>query len=191
MTQRQIRQITDSRVLAAMAHPLRRRLMDILRVDGPATASMLAERTGQAVGNVSHHLRTLAAGGLVEEAPELARDRRERWWRLVSVGTRWSSRDFGGDTAAEAIELAAASLGLDRQLGFVHAFATAAVEEREWWDDGPYSTDSWLRMTPAELRDFAAEVIALHRKWSEREIPDDGQERRPVFAFARAVPATP
>jgi hypothetical protein len=34
-------------------------------------------------------------------------------------------------------------------------------------------------------------VIALYRRWSERDLPDDGEERRPVFAFARAVPARP
>lgn len=191
MTNGEIRQITDSRVLAAMSHPLRRRLMDVLRVDGPATASMLAERTDQAVGNISHHLRTLAASELIEEVPALARDRRERWWQLVSVGTRWSSRDFGGDCAAEAVELAAASLNLDRQMGFVRAWEASGPDEREWWGEGPFSTDSWLRMTDAELAEFAATVVALYRQWSERKIPDDGQERRPVFAFARAVPAKP
>jgi hypothetical protein len=46
-------------------------------------------------------------------------------------------------------------------------------------------------MTDAELAAFAAEVIELHRRWADRELPDDGQERRPVFAFARAVPAQP
>ncbi|MFC0099602.1 hypothetical protein ACFFKH_19035 [Micromonospora marina] len=30
-----VRQVTDSRVLAALAHPLRRRLMDVLKVYGP------------------------------------------------------------------------------------------------------------------------------------------------------------
>ncbi|WP_344937626.1 ArsR/SmtB family transcription factor, partial [Sphaerisporangium flaviroseum] len=89
-----IRKITDSRVLAALAHPLRRRLMDVLKVYGPSTASMLADRTGQAVANVSHHLRVLGASELIEEAPELARDRRERWWRLVSAGVRWTTADF-------------------------------------------------------------------------------------------------
>jgi DNA-binding transcriptional ArsR family regulator len=191
MTDSEIRQITDSRVLAAMAHPLRGRLLDVLRVNGPSTASMLAEHTGQAVGNVSHHLHTLAACELIEEVPELARDRRERWWRRASVATRWSSRDFGGDAASEAVELAAASLNLERQVSFVRAFTGADDEERDWWGEGPFSTDSWLRMTPAELAEFAASVIALFRSWSERELPDDGQERRPVFAFARAVPATP
>jgi hypothetical protein len=76
-------------------------------------------------------------------------------------------------------------------VSFVRAFTGADDEERDWWGEGPFSTDSWLRMTPAELAEFAASVIALFRSWSERELPDDGQERRPVFAFARAVPATP
>ncbi len=191
MTDQEVRQITDSRVLAAMAHPLRGRLLDVLRVNGPSTASMLAEHTGQAVGNISHHLHTLAACELIEEVPELARDRRERWWRRASAATRWSSRDFGGDAASEAVELAASSLNLERQVGFVRAFAGAGDEDRGWWGEGPFSTDSWLQMTPAELAEFSLAVIDLLRHWSEREIPDDGHERRPVFAFARAVPATP
>jgi DNA-binding transcriptional ArsR family regulator len=77
MDDNDVRQITDTRVLAAMAHPLRRRLLSLLKLDGPSTASVLAQRTGQAVGNISHHLHTLAAADLIEEAPELARDRRE------------------------------------------------------------------------------------------------------------------
>ncbi|MFI1889400.1 hypothetical protein [Streptomyces jumonjinensis] len=34
--------------------------MDVLKVEGPGTVSALAGRTGQAVGNVSHHIRVLA-----------------------------------------------------------------------------------------------------------------------------------
>src|ERR1041384_6814173 len=45
------RSITDSRVLAAMAHPVRRRLLDLVKLDGPSTASVLAQRTGEAIGN--------------------------------------------------------------------------------------------------------------------------------------------
>jgi DNA-binding transcriptional ArsR family regulator len=186
-----VRQITDSRTLAALAHPLRRRLLDVLRVDGPATASVLAERTGQAVGNVSHHLRTLAACDLIAEAPELARDRRERWWRLVSRGTRWQGSDFGGDATAEAVERAASSLGLERQIGFVRAYLDAPDDETDAWPTGPFSTDTWLRMTDAELAEFAGEVIALYQRWADRDLPEDGQERRTVFALARAVPARP
>ncbi|HVU92923.1 MAG TPA: helix-turn-helix domain-containing protein [Jatrophihabitans sp.] len=185
-----VRQLTDARALAALAHPLRRRMLDVLRVYGPSTASQLAERTGQAVGNASHHLKVLAAVELVVEAPELARDRRERWWRTAGP-TRWAGRDFAADESSAAIERAASAVGIDRQVGFVRAYLAAPEEETRRWPDGPFSTETWLRMTDAELAAFAAEVIELHRRWADRELPDDGQERRPVFAFARAVPAQP
>jgi DNA-binding transcriptional ArsR family regulator len=188
---RDVRQITDSRVLAAMAHPLRRRLVDLLKVDGPATASMLAERTGEAVGNISHHMKVLAASELVEVAPELARDGRERWWRLVSSSVRWSSRDFAGDPSGEAVEMAAVSLGLQRQLELLSAWRAAGAEEHEAWGDGPFSTDSWLRLTPDELVRFSQEIIGLIQRWSQRDVPDDDAERQPVFVFAHGIPARP
>src|SRR4051812_21439100 len=66
MEEKNVREIRDSKALAAMSHPLRRRLLDVLHLDGPATASTLAAQTGKAVGNVSHHLKVLAASELVE-----------------------------------------------------------------------------------------------------------------------------
>ncbi|MEE6263744.1 ArsR/SmtB family transcription factor [Plantactinospora sonchi] len=189
--EREIRQVTDSRVLAAMAHPLRRRLMDVLKVDGPSTVSMLAERTDQAVANVSHHLKVLAASDLVREAPELARDRRERWWKLAAPGLRWASADFTGDPAAEAVLHATLSLNLDRQSSIVREWYATSDEERAAWDQAPFSTDGWLRLTPAELHELEHEVVALLNRWSEREVPEDGQRREPVFFFAHAVPARP
>src|SRR5258708_14268773 len=69
MGEHDVRTVTDTRVLAAMTHPLRRRLLSILKLDGPSTASALAQRTEQGVGNISHHLHVLAAAGLIEEVP--------------------------------------------------------------------------------------------------------------------------
>jgi DNA-binding transcriptional ArsR family regulator len=185
------RSITDSRVLAAMAHPVRRRLLDLLKLDGPATASALAEHTGEAVGNVSHHLRALAGAGLIEEAPELARDRRERWWRRTSPTLCWSSADFADDAASEAVAHAVESLNLERQTGHVRRWADQPQAEQERWPLGPFSTEAWLRVTDDELAQFATEVRDLVSRWAERELPDDGQERGTVFAFARAVPGRP
>ncbi|MEH0984242.1 ArsR/SmtB family transcription factor [Micromonospora sp. CPCC 205556] len=187
----QVRQITDSRVLAAMSHPLRRRLLDVLKVHGASTVGMLAERTGQAPANISHHLKVLAAGDLVVEAPELARDRRERWWRLATRGLRWSHADFEADPAARAVADAATSLNLDRHVAHARAWHAAADEERAAWGQGPFSTDRWLHLTPDELAELGREVIDLLARWGDREIPDDGRERRPVFLFAHGVPARP
>jgi DNA-binding transcriptional ArsR family regulator len=191
MEQPRIPKITDSRVLAALAHPLRRRLMDVLKVDGPATASMLAERTDQAVANVSHHVKVLAAGELVVEAPELARDRRERWWRLAAPAVRWASADFDADPASQAVASAAISLNVERQVGLVRDWHAVRESQREVWGDTPFSTDRWLRLTPAELAELERELLDVLARWGDRELPEDGQRRDPVFFFAHAVPARP
>ncbi|WP_203982683.1 ArsR/SmtB family transcription factor [Sphaerisporangium rufum] len=191
MERQEPRQITDAKVLAAVSHPLRRRLMDALRVYGPATASVLAEHTGQSVANVSHHLRVLGTAELIEEAPELARDRRERWWRLVAPSLRWSTADFNEDPVSAAVATAAESLNLDHHVAMVRAWYAAGEEERAAWDNAPFSTDKWLRLTPQELHRFEAELLELVNRWAGRDVPDDGARRDPVFFFAFGVPGRP
>jgi DNA-binding transcriptional ArsR family regulator len=190
MTGPEVRQVTDSRVLAAMSHPLRRRLMDVLKVYGPTTASALAERTDQAVANISHHLKVLAAADLIVEAPELAKDRRERWWRLASPGLRWESRDFDDDPARQAVSNAAVSLNLDRHVSLARAWH-ASREERPAWNGAAFSSDKWLHLTPAELGQVEREIHEVFERWARREVPDDGQTREPVFLFIHGVPAQP
>jgi DNA-binding transcriptional ArsR family regulator len=185
------RRITDSRVLAAMAHPLRRRLMDALSLDGPATASALAEATGQAVGNISHHLKVLASAELIAEAPELARDRRERWWRRVSRDLQWSSDDFRGDPATEAVAEAALSLNLARQFEIVRNWHAAAGDERAAWPTGPFSTDTWMKLTDGELAKLSEELIALLDRYDALADADDGVDRHAVFVFANGAPGRP
>ncbi|MEV7021333.1 helix-turn-helix domain-containing protein [Kitasatospora sp. NPDC093558] len=186
------RQVLDARVLAAITHPVRRRLLDVLKVDGPATVGRLAERTGQAVGNVSHHVKVLAGGGLIEEVPELARDRRERWWRLTAAELRWARSDFEDDPVREAVADAAGSLLLERQTALVRQwFAQRHAYGPEWRDGCSVATETWLRLTPEEARELAVDLTAVLQKWAARPVPEDGREREPVFAFAHSVPAQP
>src|SRR3954452_3499759 len=175
----QYREITDARVLAAMAHPLRRRLMDVLRVHGPATASGLAERTDQHVGNVSHHIRALAEVGLVEEAPELAKDRRERWWRLVSRSLRWSGEALSDDPAEEAVAQAVQALTRDRHTGHVRAWFAAGDEAREPWRETAFTMEKWLHLTADELGQLSREVGGAFTRWREREAADAAEPREP------------
>ena len=51
-----------------MAHPVRLRLLAELADLGQATATELAERTGESPANCSWHLRQLARYGFIEEA---------------------------------------------------------------------------------------------------------------------------
>ncbi|MEI2775322.1 MAG: winged helix-turn-helix domain-containing protein [Tetrasphaera sp.] len=190
MTKPEVRQLRDAAPLAALAHPFRARMLDALKVDGPSTASMLARRTGQAVGNASHHLKVLADAGLVEEAPELAKDKRERWWRLVSSGTRWTTSDFAGDASALTAAREAEALQLRRQIERVQAWL-ANADSDPVWGDAAFATQNWLQVTPQELDQVAAEVIAVLLRWGERQIPDDGADRESVIVFARGFPAQP
>ena len=184
-------QVTEPDVLRAIAHPLRRRLLDVLRVHGPQTASLLAQRLGSAVGNVSHHVRVLETSGLVEVAPELARDRRERWWRLVSTGLTWQDSEFADDPAADAVAQAAARLGLARQIDLTRTWLDSAAQDAQEspWRDAAASTDAWLLLSVEELALLTDELGALLGRFRNR--PEDGTPRRPVFAFARAFPAEP
>ncbi|MER7418239.1 metalloregulator ArsR/SmtB family transcription factor [Micromonospora peucetia] len=191
MTNPDVRHVTDSRVLAALSHPLRRRLMDVLKVHGPSAVGQLAERTGQAPANISHHLKVLAGAQLVEEAPERARDRRERWWRLVTRGVRWSQSDFDADPAARAVADAATSLNLDRHVALARAWHATDDPSRAAWGEGPFSTDRWLHLTPDELAELGSELNDLLARWAERDVPTDGRQREPVFLFAYGIPATP
>ena len=185
-----VRTVTETKALSAMANPFRSRMLDALKVDGPSTASALASRTGQAVGSASHHLKVLHEAGLVQEAPELAKDRRERWWRLVDPGTRWSRAEFADDTAAVTAAYAAEALALQRQFERTRDWNANAASIPEW-DDAAFATQNWMHLSPDELRQVSDEVVEVLMRWGQRAVPDDGIEREPVFVFARGFPAQP
>ena len=85
--------VTDVRALRALAHPLRNRLLGLLRLHGPSTATLLGEVVGESSGSTSYHLRQLAHYGFVEDAGGLGTGR-ERWWRARHRMTSWEAADL-------------------------------------------------------------------------------------------------
>ncbi|CAH0209990.1 hypothetical protein SRABI76_02237 [Microbacterium oxydans] len=67
-------------MLKAYTHPLRRQILQLFRLREHLRAADIAEELGVAANSVSFHLRVLADAGLIDEAPERARDRRDRVW---------------------------------------------------------------------------------------------------------------
>ena len=185
------RQVTEVLVLSALSHPVRARLMQILKVYGPSTVGGLSDRTGEAVGSISHHVKVLSGCGLLAQVPELARDRRERWWGLAQDSVRWSSNDFEGDPVSEAVAAAAQRLVLEQHVSRERDWMGASDIERARWPLGPFSTDAWARLTDDELAELGREVVALFHAWASRPVPDDGLDREPVYLFAHGIPATP
>ncbi|MDQ1614378.1 MAG: hypothetical protein QOJ60_317 [Actinomycetota bacterium] len=163
----------DARSLRALAHPLRLRMLGLLRHDGPATASQLAARTGQSSGATSYHLRQLAEFGFVVEATERG-NARDRWWRAAHRSTHFDlppdadeeSRAMGeqylrivGDTYARRLDAAISGLPtLDDDLG-------------PGWDRGFTMSDLALRLTRDEAEALVAELDALAARY-RRDDPE-------------------
>lgn len=67
-------------MLKAYSHPLRRRILRLIARRDHLRAADIAAELGVAANSASFHLRALSEAGLIEEAPEHARDRRDRVW---------------------------------------------------------------------------------------------------------------
>ncbi|MCW4459297.1 transcriptional regulator [Microbacterium sp. MPKO10] len=79
-------EVMTEAMLKALTHPVRRRILRVLGQKVYARSADLAQALGVAANSVSFHVRTLADAGLIEEAPERARDRRDRVWTPVRGG---------------------------------------------------------------------------------------------------------
>ena len=64
----------DPRILRAIAHPTRNRILGELFAAGPLRAADIARKLAIPANQASFHLRQLAKYGLVEEEPDEARD---------------------------------------------------------------------------------------------------------------------
>jgi DNA-binding transcriptional ArsR family regulator len=178
--------LNDPVVLRAFAHPTRIKLVGLLRIKGPLTATRAAALTHESVASCSFHLRQLAKYGLVELA-EGGRGR-EKPWRATTVRTVSSapSGDPATDAAALAVRLAAAHLYLELT---THWLRTEADEPAAWSEAAAFG-DTTAYLTPPELRtvlDTLDEAMRpfLSRAENPAERPRDA---RPVMVMRTAFP---
>jgi DNA-binding transcriptional ArsR family regulator len=178
--------LEDPEALRALAHPLRGRLLAALRLDGPATASMLARRYGESSGATSYHLRMLARYGFVEDDPT-RRAGRERWWRAAHELTEWSLATFFD---AEPGEGEAARQFMRRVVADYARWQARWIDELEDWDsewrDASEMSDLALRLTPAQLKALRDELLATIFRY--RDAGPDGDDAERVMVLLQAFP---
>jgi DNA-binding transcriptional ArsR family regulator len=150
--------VLDAHTMRGIAHPLRVKMLGMLREEGPATASRLAERLGESSGATSYHLRQLAAYGFVVE--DAARGTaRERWWRSAHRSTYFDLFSDEADTAAAGREFT-------RSIARAHAerldawVATSSTVDSRWRGASSIS-DLNLRLSPEEASDLIADIADL------------------------------
>ncbi|MBB6569117.1 winged helix-turn-helix transcriptional regulator [Kribbella sandramycini] len=181
------RRPTGASRLQAVDHPLRRKLLGLLGVEGPATASILAARTGEMVGNISHHLKVLRTAGVIEEVPELAKDKRERWWRSALTSYAWPVA--AAEPGAEMIAAVAEESNVTYRAGLVRDWFSRREEHGEEWIEAAFSIDVWLRLTPARLAELRERLQDVLEEYVDD--PSAEPETRPVYVFAQGFPAQP
>ncbi|TWD79222.1 helix-turn-helix protein [Kribbella amoyensis] len=162
----------DGQLLRALAHPMRNRIVGLLRVHGPQTATTLAGRLGVNTGATSYHLRQLAEAGLVEEDASRG-NARDRWWKAAHQGTEYNA----GELLQDEPELA---------LGFLHSVAQTYAENMfraidgwqtldDEWREATYLSDYALHLTAAELQALTGEleaVLAKYRSDLTKPVPE-------------------
>lgn len=140
----------DTSTLKAMSHPVRLRMLGMLRADGPATASRLAARLGLNSGATSYHLRQLAEHGLIEDDPERG-SKRDRWWRAAHQSTRTNLSDEN-DPETRAATLAFWQTAVGEQVRVIEEAARELSELPREWADASTNSDWSIRLTPAQAK---------------------------------------
>ncbi|MBF0673277.1 MAG: helix-turn-helix domain-containing protein [Salinibacterium sp.] len=167
-SERRVVALTSAKQMRALAHPLRMRLLGELRVEGPLTVGRLCEIVDEAPGNVSYHMGKLAEFGFVEEAPELATDRRERWWRAAHDFTRVVPP--AEDAADEEVQasLVMRHQVIDSYAATLHAALDASARQPREWAEAAGTSDTVVHLTAEQLAEVSAELHDVLRRWEER-----------------------
>ncbi|HEV7900122.1 MAG TPA: winged helix-turn-helix domain-containing protein [Planosporangium sp.] len=180
----------DVRSLRGLAHPLRTRLLGLLRADGPSTATRLAERLGLSSGATSYHLRQLAAYGFVTDATDRGGAGRERWWRAVHQVTQMRAADLGPEAAdlTDAYLRGVAGIQAEQVQRALDEWPTRP----ERWRRAETLSDFSLRLTAEELTRLQEEMFELIRRYryddperADDAPPDSAPVVLQVQAFVR------
>ena len=152
-----------SPMLKAMTHPLRRRIMSVLAGQDYARAADLADQLGVAANKLSYHLRILAEADMIQEAPQFARDNRDRVWQSVESSLQIGSPEeplTDDDELALGAYLSQMELEQHRALSRVLAWAPDYATGRDENAKAELAVGT-VRLTPAEALTLFTEVVAL------------------------------
>ncbi|MEA2172097.1 MAG: hypothetical protein QOF76_5397 [Solirubrobacteraceae bacterium] len=168
--------------LRALSHPVRLRMLGLLRHEGPATATMLAQRLGLNTGSTSFHLRSLHQHGFIVE-DEARGNGRDRWWRAAHQSTRTDPSSESTPEGREAVDAFVQSIVV------VHTEALQrAVEELPLlppeWREASTQSDRTLKLTPARAKQLTDTLVDLIASWDEDDDAEVGFTVQ-IHAFPR------
>ncbi len=170
--------------LRALSHPTRLKILKRLRLQGPATATVLAGELGLNTGATSYHLRQLAEHGFVVEDAERG-DARDRWWKAAHQSTHADLDSRRSEEEADSAEAYLHSVALM----YTETLMQYAAEHRflpQPWKDASTTSDWNLRLTPGRALELVETLVAMIERWSEHE--EDGADAAMFMVNLNAFP---
>jgi DNA-binding transcriptional ArsR family regulator len=157
-------ELRDARALRALAHPTRLKLVGLLRLQGPMTATQAARELGETPQRCTFHLGQLAKYGLVEEAG--GGRGRERPWRATAFFTSWPNVMTEQEAAAagQLLESVVAELHFEAVMGWIER----KDEEPQEWQEAAQLNDVALYLTAGELGELGRDIWSLFEPYLGR-----------------------
>jgi DNA-binding transcriptional ArsR family regulator len=150
-------ELRDARALRALAHPTRLKLVGLLRLQGPLTATQAARELGETPQRCTFHLGQLAKYGLVEEAG--GGRGRERPWRATASFTSWPNVLTEAEAAAAGQLLEA--VVVEQHFEAVMEWIERKDAEPREWQQAARLNDAALYLTPGELEQLGRDIWSL------------------------------
>jgi DNA-binding transcriptional ArsR family regulator len=179
-------ELTDPRALRALAHPLRLKLVGLLRREGPLTATQAGALLGEVPASTSFHLRQLAKYGLVEEAP--GGRGRERPWQATASFTSWSAA--GGPPETMIADQMLSGVVAERYAEQMRAWLEAKPAAPRAWQEAAQFGDLPLYVTAEELKQLGERLNELLEPYlaTSRGADERPQDARLVTFIRMAFP---
>ncbi len=157
-------ELRDARALRALAHPTRLKLVGLLRLQGPLTATQAARELGETPQRCTFHLGQLAKYGLVEEAG--GGRGRERPWRATASFTSWPNVMTEQEAAAagQLLEAVVAEQHFEAVMGWIER----KDEEPQEWQEAAQLNDVALYLTAGELGELGRDIWSLFERYLAR-----------------------
>jgi DNA-binding transcriptional ArsR family regulator len=174
----------DPQALHALAHPLRVRLLDTLRGEGPLTASDLARLLGESSGSTSYHLRQLARHGFIEEDTDRSTGR-QRYWRHAAGRIRLAGPAASGPNAGVERRLVEHLLARDAEL--VHQYLERQGSAPEW-SEAALFISATMRLDPAGLDELGLRLRAVLDEAQDAAASNEAPGALPVTVLLQGVP---
>jgi predicted ArsR family transcriptional regulator len=164
-------------------------IVELLSVEGPMTATQLADRLDETPANCSWHLRKLAEHDFIEEAA--GGTGRQRPWQMRHLGMTWAEDDDDASAEERRAGQALSRMLLER---WVDRFLAASErEESGTWRDSAGLTQNVAWLTAEELADLTAKLQEVAGTYAARldtgERPE-GSRLCEIVAWGAAVEVT-